>query len=112
MSLSGAGRRAKGAAAEREVVHALHRHGWGFAERTSRGDSQADTGDIAHGPAGVHLEVKRQERLNLPDAFDQCAERTNHLDMPVVIHRPSRHVWMATLPLEDLLPLLALKEFG
>lgn len=104
--------RRKGAEGELEVVHALHRHGWGFAERTSRGDSQADTGDIAHGPAGVHLEVKRQEKLSVPKAFDQCAERTNQLDVPVVIHRPSRHVWMATLPLEDLLPLLALKEFG
>jgi hypothetical protein len=107
-----ASQRLKGASAEREVVQILHRHGWGFAERTSRGVAQIGCGDIAHGPAGVHLEVKRSERLNICAALDQAIRDAHELDIPVVVHRPSRHVWMATLPLEELLPLLRLKEFG
>ena len=30
----------------------------------------------------------------------------------IVVHRPSNHAWMATLPFEELLPLLALRERG
>lgn len=103
--------RRKGKSGELEVVHALHRHGWGFAERTSNGRHQGARGDIAHGPAGVHLEVKRHERLNVPKALDQAIADARATDVPIVVHRPSRHEWMATLPLEELLPLLALREF-
>lgn len=107
-----ASQRLKGAAAEREVIHILWRHGWGFAERTSNGRGQTGRGDIAHGPAGCHIEVKRQERLNVPAALTQAIRDAGDLDTPIVVHRPSRHEWMATLPLEDLLDLLALKERG
>lgn len=107
-----ASQRLKGAKAEREIVQILHRHGWGFAERTSNGRDQSARGDIAHGPAGVHLEIKRQEALSVPKAIDQAIRDANALDIPIVIHRPSRHPWYATLPLEELLPLLALREFG
>ena len=104
--------RRKGAEGEREVVRAMHRHGWGFAERTSRGIAQEGKGDIAYGPAGCHIEVKRQERLSVPAAFDQVLRDADPADIPILIHRPSRHEWMATLPLEELLPLLALRERG
>ena len=104
--------RAKGKRRELEVVHILHRHGWGFAERTSNGRDQGGRGDIAHGPAGCHIEVKGEERLSVPKALDQAIRDADRLDIPIVIHRPSRHVWMATLPLEDLLPLLWLRERG
>jgi hypothetical protein len=104
--------RTKGAAAEREIVQILHREGWGLAERTSRGTAQLGRGDIAYGPAGVHLEVKRQEALSVPKAFDQAKRDAHGLDIPVIVHRPSRHEWMATLPFEELLALLRLREFG
>lgn len=102
--------RAKGKRRELEVIHILHRHGWGFACRTSDGRAQKSRGDVAHGPAGCHLEIKAHERLNVPAALDQAIRDANELDMPVLIHRPSRHEWMATIALEDLLDLLALKE--
>lgn len=107
-----ASQRLKGASGEREVVQILHRHGWGFAERTSNGREQNGRGDISHGPAGCHIEVKRQEKLSVPAAMDQAIRDADRLDVPIIVHRPSRHVWMATLPLEDFLPLLALREFG
>lgn len=107
-----ASQRRKGKEGELEIVQILHRYGWGFAERTSNGRDQSARGDIAHGPAGVHIEVKRQEKLSVPAAIDQAIRDANELDVPIVIHRPSRHPWYATLPLEELLPLLALREFG
>lgn len=104
--------RLKGATGEREIIAALKLCGWKNAERTSRGIAQLGKGDVANGPAGCHIEIKRQERLNVPAAFDQVKRDAHYRDIPILVHRPSRHEWMATLPLDELLPLLALKERG
>jgi hypothetical protein len=102
--------RNKGARGEREVIDILKAHGWTHARRTSDGRAQSTRGDVLHGPEGCHIEVKRQERLNVPGALTQAVEDAGPHDIPIVIHRPSRHEWMATLPLDELLPLLALRE--
>lgn len=104
--------RAKGARGERQIVALLREHGWPLARRTHDGRDQAGRGDIAYGPEGCHLEVKLQERLNVPKAVTQAIEDAQPTDIPIVVHRPSRAPWMATLPLDELLPLLALKERG
>lgn len=104
--------RTKGAAGELEVVHLLQDHGWIAARRTHDGREQAMRGDIANGPEGVHLEVKRVERLNLTAALNQAADDAPAAAIPVVVHRSSRQPWLATLPLDELLPLLRLKEAG
>ena len=102
--------RRKGACAELEIAEIIRDAGWRNARRTSDGRAQVGRGDIANGPQATHIEVKRHERLNVPAAFDQVREDANPLDLPVLVHRPSRHVWMATLPLEDLLALLRMRE--
>jgi len=104
--------RDKGAAAEREIIGIFRNAGWPNVERTSNGRVQSGRGDIAHGPEGCHVECKRQERLNVPAALAQVRGDADPLDIPILVHRPSRSVWMATLPLDDLLPLLALRERG
>lgn len=106
----GAAHRSKGARGEREVIDIIQSHGWLNARRSSDGRIQSHRGDVLHGPQGCHIEIKRQERLNVPAALTQAAEDALPHDIPIVIHRPSRHEWMATLPLEELLPLLALRE--
>jgi hypothetical protein len=105
-----ASQRMKGKTGELEIVHVLRDHGWPNAERTSNGREQRGHNDIANGPEGVAIEVKRHEKLNVPKALDQLISDSNPLDIPVLVHRPSRHVWMCTLPLHDLLPLLKLRE--
>ncbi len=105
-----ASQRTKGAAAEREVINIFKAAGWPHAERTSNGRPQDGRGDVTNGPAGCHIEVKRHEKLNVPKAFDQAVADADALDIPVVVHRPSRHEWMATLPLDELLALLQLRE--
>lgn len=107
----GARERRKGAAGELEVVEILRGHGWARAHRNFDSGSQGG-GDIAHGPAGCHLEIKRQERLSVPAALRQAARDAAPGDVPIVVHRPSRSAWMATLPLDELLALLRLREVG
>lgn len=107
-----AAQRVKGAEGEREVIRLLRAHGWPHAYRTSNGREQDGRGDVACGPAGCHLEIKRQERLNVAAALSQAMRDADRLEIPIVVHRPSRHVWMATLPFEELLALLRLKELG
>lgn len=104
--------RRKGAAAELEVAAIVREHGWPNARRTSDGRDQALRGDLARGPAGVHLEIKRHEKLNIPAAVRQATADAGEHEIPVVVHRPSRQEWMATLPLDELLPLLRLREMG
>jgi Holliday junction resolvase len=101
--------RRKGAEFEREVVRLLRERGWTYAGRSSDGRKQSARGDIVNGPAGCHLELKRHERLNVPKAFDQVMADSDGA-IPILIHRPSRHEVMATLPLDELLPLLQLRE--
>jgi hypothetical protein len=102
--------RRKGAAAEREVIGIIREAGWPDARRTHDGRAQVGRGDVAGGPPGVHIEVKRHERLSVPAALAQVRRDADPGDLPVLVHRPSRSAWMATLPLADLLDLLALKE--
>lgn len=101
--------RTKGKTGELEVTHLLHVHGWPNAERTSNGRLQGSC-DIAYGPAACVMEIRRQERLNVPAAMREVLDKTPATQTPVLVHRPSRCDWMATLPLDELLALLALKE--
>jgi hypothetical protein len=104
--------RMKGKRGELEAIGVFKDNGWPDAERTSNGRTQNGRNDMANGPAGVAVEIKYVEKLNVPKALDQLVADSDPLDIPLLVHRPSRHVWMATLPLTDLLPLLALRERG
>lgn len=102
--------RDKGAAGEREAIQIIRVCGWPHAQRTSDGRTQAARGDVAHGPEGVAIEIKRQERLNVPNALTQVVADAELGQIPVLVHRPSRQEWMATLPLDELLSLLKFRE--
>lgn len=98
--------RRKGAEFEREIVALFRESGWLGAKRTSDGRAQMTRGDITGAAAGYYWELKRQEKLNVPAAFDQISHDAPLFTIPVLVHRPSRHYAMATLPLVDLLPLI------
>ena len=102
--------RAKGANGEREIIHLLRAHGWPDAERTSNGNPQAGRGDIRNGPAGVHLEVRRHERIAIWACAAQAAEEAAEGCIPIVAFRRNRSSWLACLPLDELLALLAHRE--
>lgn len=104
----GAMQRRKGANAEREVVKLLRQRGF-KAQRTA----QLQSGKVVDSTApdvtcvpGVHLEVKRQERI-LVEEWCRQAEGDCGENVPVVVWRRSAQPWRVTLPLSDYLDLLA-----
>lgn len=58
----------------------------------------------------LHIEVKRQERLNVPEAVHQAERDAAEGYFPVVAHRRNREKWLVTMPLEPLLVIM--KEGG
>lgn len=102
--MSGMQRR-KGARGELEVVQMARAAGFLDAARTSDGRTQAGRGDIA-GIPGVHLEVKRREKLAVRAWLDQAAAEAHPHDLPVVAFRQNAGEWYAALPLDELLALL------
>lgn len=103
------GRRARrrGKNAELEIAAILRAHGWPHATRNLI-HPQAGV-DILHGPQGTRISVKRTERLKLREAYAEVAQFAG-LDIPIVVHRCNNQPWLATLPFDELLALLALRE--
>lgn len=117
----GAFSKSKGSRGELEVVQILKDHGWDKARRTHDGREQALRGDIANGPVGFHLEIKRAERWEVGRWWDQTTrdagltnEQGEYVGVgglaPLLVFRRSRSPWLALLELDELLPLLKLRE--
>lgn len=94
----------KGADGERELVSILQRSGY----QVERGGSETfGTVPDVIGLPGVHIEVKRVEKLNVSMAMDQAirdAERFRD-GAPTVFHRRNREQWLVTMRLTDWLEL-------
>lgn len=101
--------RRKGAAGEREVLRLVRQEGWPGAYRSSNGLAQKQRGDIADGPAGVSIEVKRTETASVWKWWEQAAADAGAAT-PVVAFRRSSSPWLALIELDELLPLLKLRE--
>ena len=88
----------KGARGEHELAGILQEEGFDVVRGASR--SFGSVPDIS-GLPGIHVEVKRAERLNLEEAMEQ-AERDAHRfgdGDPAVFHRRNRCEWMVTMRL-------------
>ena len=95
----------KGANGEKELAGILQQYGY----QVERGGSET-YGTIPDliGIPGVHIECKRVERLNVPEAMKQAirdAERFRD-GAPAVFHRRNRECWLVTMRLEDWIVLL------
>lgn len=51
---------------------------------------------------GVHVEVKRRERLRLKEHVEQSVGDAKDDEVPVVMHRANRQPWLLTVRVEDL----------
>ena len=58
----------------------------------------------------LHIEVKRVEKLNVPEAMNQAIRDRADGHFPVLCHRRNREKWLVTIPLDEL--LIRLKEGG
>ena len=106
--MSGQARR-KGVVGEREVAALLEAHGWTVRGLEGQGDHLATKLTVSEGAEGswtLHVECKRQERLQLWQWIEQANREAPPGTVPVVVFRRSRGEWRADLRLTDLLRLI------
>ena len=98
----------KGAAGERELAALLSAAGY----ECQRGGSLSfgEVPDV-FGLPGIHIEVKRVERLNVGEAMEQAVRDSDRMldGMPALFHRRNRKPWLVTMRLEDWLKLYGSK---
>lgn len=94
----------KGARGEQELAAVLREYGYSIRRGGSL--SFGEVPDLA-GLPGVHIEVKRVERLNVPEAMHQAARDSERFrdGAPAVFHRRSREPWLVTMRLVDWMAL-------
>lgn len=102
--------RDKGARGERELASKLREYGYD-AKRGQQHKGGPDSPDVS-GLPGVHIEVKRVERLSLYDALAQSKGDAGAGEMPVVMHRRNNCEWVVIQPLEDWIELYKQSDRG
>lgn len=94
----------KGRAGELELCRILQAHG--YQVEPGEPVSYGTVPDLA-GLPGVHIECKRVERLNVPEAMAQAERDAQRFGdgAPAVFHRRSRSPWLVTMKLDDWIEL-------
>ena len=91
--------REKGKAGEREFAALCRKHGF---ENARRGQQYSGLeGKDVVGLEGIHIEVKRVEKLNLSKAMEQAIRDSKEGEVPIVAHRKNRENWKVTMELDD-----------
>ena len=94
----GAKSQRKGADGERELAALLREYGYPIERGGSL--SFGEVPDLT-GLPGVHIEVKRVERLNILDAMLQAVRDAPSGVIPIVAHRRNNRPWLVTMRAED-----------
>ena len=102
--LTGRASQRKGRAAELELSRILQ--GYGYDVKPGRSQSYGAEPDLTGLPM-IHCEVKRVERLNVPEAMKQAVGDADkfHDGAPTLFHRRSREPWLVTMRLQDWISL-------
>lgn len=97
--------REKGKRGERELASVLKSYGY----KTRRGQQYCGANGDADvvGLPDIHIECKRNERLNLYDAMSQSRADSTMDEFPVVMHRKNNSEWLVTMTLADWIELYA-----
>ena len=56
--------------------------------------------------AKLHIEVKRVEKLNVPEAVHQAEKDAAAGTLPMVAHRRNREKWLLTMPLSVFIQIM------
>ena len=99
----GKSQRDKGKRGEREAASKLSQIFGRPVARSQQFKGGQHSADLDNTP-GLHVEVKRCERLRLYDALQQAADDGAD-DIPLVLHRANRRPWIAIAYLDDLTDL-------
>jgi Holliday junction resolvase len=101
----------KGGRGEREFASFCRDHGYASAQRGQQFQGGVDSPDVK-GLPGVHVEVKRVERLNISEAMRQAVRDCEGKAVPIVAHRRNREEWFITMQAADWFALYREWEAG
>lgn len=76
------------------------------ARRGQQFKGTPESPDLVGAIPGVHIEVKRVEKLNLVDAVAQADRDKGEREVSMVLHRKNRSPWLITVKAEDLLQFI------
>lgn len=93
----------KGKKGEREFAKLCRDHGFANARRGQQ-FSGIEGKDVV-GLEGIHIEVKRVERLNIEEALQQSIRDSKEDEIPIVAHRRNREEWKITMRADDFFKL-------
>lgn len=105
--------REKGKRGEREIASKLREYGYNCHRGQQFSGANGDA-DVV-GLPGVHLEIKRVEKLNLYDAMSQAIRDANAAEFeeyPVVMHRKNNCEWLVTMRFDDWIHLYSEWDAG
>lgn len=91
--------RDKGKRGELEAAHVLKEYGYD-ARRGQQFSGANGDADVT-GLPGIHLEIKRVEKLNIDEALTQSIRDAKDEEVPVVMHRKNRTEWKITMRFAD-----------
>lgn len=103
--------RQKGKRGERELAGILRDFGYQDCRRGQQYSGSNGDADVV-GLPGIHIEVKRREKLNLYDAIAQACRDAKKNLLPVVFHRKNDCEWLVTMQLDDWIKIYREYEAG
>jgi Holliday junction resolvase len=68
-----------------------------------------DSPDVVHSIDGIHFEVKFVEKIQILTAVQQAKDDAAEGEIPVVAFKRKHREWIAILPMENLMTLIATK---
>ena len=93
--------RRKGKRGELEFCRKCRECGWGVRRTAQYCGNTGEAADVV-GLPGVHVEVKRVERLNIDDAMSQARRDSKKSGrVPIVAHRKNNCEWLITMTAKD-----------
>ena len=100
--------RNKGKAGEREVASFLRDYGYDARRGQQYAGIHGDADVI--GLPGIHIEVKRTERLDLYGALDQSRRDAKEGELPTVWHRKNNCRLVVIIDADDFMKLYGEKQ--
>lgn len=90
----------KGKRGEIEVARLCRSHGYDCRRTAQYCGNTGEASDVV-GLPGIHIEVKRVERLNIEDAMSQAKSDAKPDELPAVFHRKNNCEWLVTMRADD-----------
>lgn len=101
----------KGKCGELELASILRSYGYAECRRGQQYSGANGDADVI-GLPGIHIEVKRREKLNIYEAIAQAIKDAKNRFLPAVFHRKNDCEWLVTMRLDDWIRLYKKYEAG